>query len=514
MSIFTKIIEKIKGTPSTAPDTSRPVFNYQPLTNSHPQRIDNTSNINRGFFSGISEEIFELLYIADGRYKNYSSESSRPINKSFQIANGAKIYLAYSEDEPSAIYTNLPIAASSQGEKPPYFPRYAELSDKQRRGYLDFLAAPFSGTHDVGYVFLFYYGLERQLLTGKTEKAFKMILKLREKYPNKSFQRYSANALWGICVIKQTTDFAVDFVSDVTDHTNPIDFRLFSLIKYSLKMPVSAAEIVTYAKEAGFTNMPYLKRHKDDFICEVEKVLINEYGDKYPVIENAPGRSQTYQMQLFANRSLFGNTIELPDYEYVVGGVFLKILSIAYVNIRGEAPVHTIDTSPVQYRFDMERMIRPRPENDIYFFPPEYYAMVRNDIMSLNEVIEKAEHLCSITIPLHIEKRNIRVKPDRDNCYYFSVMEYTPFTPTGKHKKYPQCVTVFVYEDMENKPYWSGQVFYSQKGEMGKGSLNYHFINTKNNIMSYNITFSENKKIKKVAKALRDGGQIVQLYPQ
>lgn len=511
MSIFKKLTEKIKGTSNTPPDASRPVFNYQPIVNSHPQRINNSER--SGIFSNIPTEVFELLYIADGKYKNYSSEAIRPVNQSFETANGANIYLAYSGTEPSAIFTNLPVAASSAGKKPPYFPRYTELSDRQRRGYLDFLADPFSGSHDVGYAFLFYYGLERQLLTGKTEKAFKMILKLREKYPSKSFRRYSANALWGICALKQKTDLAVNFVSDVADHIDPIDFRLFSLIKYSFKMPVTPEEIVTYANDVGFTNMPYLKRHKEDFIYEIVKVLINEYGEKCLIIENAPGRSEMYEIQLFANRSLFGNTIELPDYSYIVGGEFLKILSAAHINIRGGVPGYTPDTRTVKYRFDMERMIQPRPEHNIYFFPLEYYAMVRNDILSLNEVIEKAEQLCNITIPLHIEKRNIRVKPDNNECYYFSVMEYTPFTSTGKHKKYPQCVTVFVYEDMDKKSYWNGQIFYDQKGAIGKGNLIYHVVNTGDGIMSYHITFSEKMNIKKVSKVLRSGGQLVQLYP-
>ena len=59
-----------------------------------------------------------------------------------------------------------------------YYPSYKNLKAENRYVYLNWLrdvTAPIP----IGYVFIFYYGLERHLLFGKFEQAFDMIVKLR-----------------------------------------------------------------------------------------------------------------------------------------------------------------------------------------------------------------------------------------------------------------------------------------------------------------------------------------------
>jgi hypothetical protein len=48
---------------------------------------------------------------------------------------------------------------------------------------------------DIGYVFIFYYGLERHLISGNYSEAIDTILTLRKTHNHPSFLSYSANAL-------------------------------------------------------------------------------------------------------------------------------------------------------------------------------------------------------------------------------------------------------------------------------------------------------------------------------
>jgi len=66
-----------------------------------------------------------------------------------------------------------------------YYPSYAALRPEQRWVYLNWLRNVTEEVN-IGYVFIYYYGLERQLLTGKFDRAFDEILKLREYHQNKS----------------------------------------------------------------------------------------------------------------------------------------------------------------------------------------------------------------------------------------------------------------------------------------------------------------------------------------
>jgi len=71
-------------------------------------------------------------------------------------------------DEPSAINTKLPVARSGDGaEKLPYYPSYSQFSPTQRTCYLQWLASGRTdanpATRDFGYLFTFFYGLERRL---------------------------------------------------------------------------------------------------------------------------------------------------------------------------------------------------------------------------------------------------------------------------------------------------------------------------------------------------------------
>lgn len=120
------------------------------------------------------------------------------------------------EQEPALIDPSLPVARRNPdvaGEAMSYWPAYSEIPGECRAAYLEWLAEGRSDpTAYIGYVFLFFYGLERRLLfdlrhlpdrKGETESLLAEVERLLSLYPaNRSFQGYgtsllhTARALW------------------------------------------------------------------------------------------------------------------------------------------------------------------------------------------------------------------------------------------------------------------------------------------------------------------------------
>jgi hypothetical protein len=74
---------------------------------------------------------------------------------------------SWHEGEPSLIDLRLPVSRTSPSTSPPlgYWPSYARLTPEARRCYLEWLAmGRRNPSIDIGYVFIFFYGLERRLL--------------------------------------------------------------------------------------------------------------------------------------------------------------------------------------------------------------------------------------------------------------------------------------------------------------------------------------------------------------
>ena len=110
-------------------------------------------------------------------------------------------------DEPSAIDPLLPVADRLRGpEEPlPYWPSYSGSTPGQRRLYLEWMA---SGRRtlpsEIGYAFIFFYGLERRGLVDEADQirvvneAFRL-KQINAAHPeryNRSFDSYSSSFLW------------------------------------------------------------------------------------------------------------------------------------------------------------------------------------------------------------------------------------------------------------------------------------------------------------------------------
>lgn len=71
-------------------------------------------------------------------------------------------------EEPSMIDLSLSVKESKSVDRPSYYPAYSDLTPEQRNIYWNYLKNPYDSNFDIGYVFLFYYGLERYLFNGES----------------------------------------------------------------------------------------------------------------------------------------------------------------------------------------------------------------------------------------------------------------------------------------------------------------------------------------------------------
>ena len=113
----------------------------------------------------------------------------------------------WQDSEPALIVPGLKIARGRcdySGEGMGYWPSYSEIPDESRAAYLDWLAGGRSDADAyIGYVFLFFYGLERRLLfdlrylperRGEARALIGEIERLRSIYAgNRSFDGYSTS---------------------------------------------------------------------------------------------------------------------------------------------------------------------------------------------------------------------------------------------------------------------------------------------------------------------------------
>ena len=103
-----------------------------------------------------------LLYVSHEDPNTVSSGFSIGITVTF--IGGQPEVKTLSPGEPSTIYVRMLIKeppGESEVPRPNYYPTYAGLSPEQKWLYLSWLrdiVAPI----DVGYLFIYYYGLERQ----------------------------------------------------------------------------------------------------------------------------------------------------------------------------------------------------------------------------------------------------------------------------------------------------------------------------------------------------------------
>ena len=114
----------------------------------------------------------------------------------------------YAPTDPALINPRLPVDNKSpdvDGREMGYWPSYSEITPSSRAAYLDWLAAGRPGGANIGYVFLFFYGIERRVLfdigefrqgNEEVQALIAEVDRLLNLYQhNSSFNRYASEFL-------------------------------------------------------------------------------------------------------------------------------------------------------------------------------------------------------------------------------------------------------------------------------------------------------------------------------
>jgi hypothetical protein len=283
----------------------------------------------------IPEKIRNLLWIADGKYKNYDPDDNKKLlfeNKLFRIEYfGCPI-------ESSAIFTGLPISFKTRSDPKDnigYFPTYRSLSPGQRWTYLEWLC-DIQKPINVGYVFIFYYGLERHLVYGKYRDAMDLILFLKQYHKNNSFQFYSNNAMIMSSILHKDKDALLKILENIEDgsyHGN-----LLLLAKYLMRLGLAEKEIISLSHIVGFKNQRYLKNYPDLFKEKIKSLLISEFGTNTLPFYELETKFNSKEEIVFANIS-FSHEVRSPLLPSIIDNeVFkasiIKILSVSHDSLK------------------------------------------------------------------------------------------------------------------------------------------------------------------------------------
>ena len=245
-----------------------------------------SSNV-QDFTKRIPDNILNLLWFINGSMANYKTQRKlkpnlNPKSKDFAEKLAAQLVQgmidAATPGEPSLIDIRLPISIpKADVPNMDYFPSYNGMSPEQRHKYLSWLT---DITHpiNIGYVFVFHYGLERHLLFGDYENAFMTIAELQKYHDNKSFRLYSSSAML-VCILKHQRQ-------DLLEHLNLeyVDAKLLLFILALTTKQITAKDIMCSCRQVGFTNKRYITSCPELFEAELKSVLLENYGQEtYPI---------------------------------------------------------------------------------------------------------------------------------------------------------------------------------------------------------------------------------------
>ncbi|MDR1702707.1 MAG: TerB N-terminal domain-containing protein [Sporomusaceae bacterium] len=279
----------------------KPLYGEKSLTKTGFLQKNLTSKI----FAAIPPNIRELLWFKNGPYANYT-----PRKIAFKIGNVSIITV--SPHEPSLIDVTEPLDARSplvNALDIGSFPSYTRLTPQQKYTYLNWLT-DITKTISTGYLFLFYYGLERHLFFGDMEKAVKIISILRKYHPNISFLVYSADASF----LAITKNKRLDLLSYIDFNKSSVSIRLF--LRSSTLRQLLSSDILNACTLFDFNDTRAVNSQYELFKNILEQKLEANFNSKYyPVTQADIAAIKSTFAAVVANYSLMPEErfFELPD---------------------------------------------------------------------------------------------------------------------------------------------------------------------------------------------------------
>lgn len=253
----------------------------------------------------IPEPTKSLIFVTDENVSKIKNPMSLTINVSLDL-DRQEVNTTYDDNkaslyaEPSLIWTKLPVKINDYLRKElMYYPSYPALSPEERYQYINWLRDIENETN-LSYVFLYYYGLERQLLIGDYDLAVYEVLRLIKFHDKGTFKSYSATALTAASIYRKRPDilekapFILDDISNISLY-----------LRLDLQKELTAKDLISLANRVKFYNKRYIKLKLDLFEKELQE-LINDYHNKNGFILNQ------LDDLIFNDQSYFAN-LSIPD---------------------------------------------------------------------------------------------------------------------------------------------------------------------------------------------------------
>lgn len=220
----------------------------------------------------------QLLYVSD------KSSEAIVAPLTIQLVISSEEVVEVQSDDPSTIFTSLPIEKPSSNnlESPGYFPSYGSLSPEQRYLYLAWLL-DVRQPIDIGFVFIYYYGLERHLVAGNFDLAFDEILLLRKHHKNSSFQSYSSNSLLCATFLKKRFD-KISVLEKECVVSGFTDIQI--LVAAQIKASISPEQFISVVCRMPDINVRYIKSNPDIYIDMLNQILTTKYSQpSFPIYQ-------------------------------------------------------------------------------------------------------------------------------------------------------------------------------------------------------------------------------------
>lgn len=209
------------------------------------------------------------------------------------------LWIGHPPGEPSMISFDLEVSKYVDLGSLWYWPSYDRLTPGQRYRYLLWLC-DITQPIDFGYVFLFYYGLERHLLYGKFEKAFEMINKLRIYHKAASFMDYSQNAI----IIASMVHERLDLIDEIEGLSSNLFLDLMYIYEHE---QIDPDAMIKYASIFGWKNKRYIQKNYELFRTLIgEGILITKKDiEESPKATVASLANYTLRPQHFLMHNIF-----------------------------------------------------------------------------------------------------------------------------------------------------------------------------------------------------------------
>lgn len=169
----------------------------------------------------------------------------------------------------------------------PYWPTYYDASPEQRKAYLDWLIGGRCDPKvELGYVFIYFYGLERRVLVDQEDfvSVANEMIRLQPIYgASNSFRSYSARLMWlslylqsrQVDVSQELLERAIESTIRWTDEL--IDYLLAIFVSVARPIPAKLAILIA-KNDRRSTSSVIVSRHEEQF----SKLFESKFCERFP----------------------------------------------------------------------------------------------------------------------------------------------------------------------------------------------------------------------------------------